>query len=236
MENKNCLNCRHWRKDGSYSHCEYILHTGKRRGCSVLEYEFYKINKAEGESMDNEKVMELYNRGSNDREIAEIIGVATRTVCSWRKTRNFSPNGQKVGSKKVTQTPQYTPPPMPQIRPAAEPLPVENDLEIKTTIQAPVTKVNVIEELLEHCRAILKAKAEEYATNADRLHNFRVASSLQNMPLKKVLYGMMAKHVISIADMCMSEKEYPQELWIEKITDNINYLLLLRLAVEEAES
>lgn len=44
---------------------------------------------------------------------------------------------------------------------------------------------------------------------------------------------MMAKHTVSIYDMCNSGLKYPIELWNEKITDHINYLLLLRAIIEE---
>jgi hypothetical protein len=49
---------------------------------------------------------------------------------------------------------------------------------------------------------------------------------------------MMAKHTISIYDMCYGDrngKTYSLELWDEKITDSINYLLLLKALVTEAK-
>jgi hypothetical protein len=44
---------------------------------------------------------------------------------------------------------------------------------------------------------------------------------------------MMAKHTVSIYDMCNSGKEYSIDMWNEKITDSINYLLLLRALIED---
>lgn len=90
----------------------------------------------------------------------------------------------------------------------------------------------VIEEQLKRCTDILIVKAREYATD-DRLHNFRVAAELENCTPRKALAGMMAKHTVSIYDMCNSGLKYPIELWNEKITDHINYLLLLRAIIEE---
>ena len=46
---------------------------------------------------------------------------------------------------------------------------------------------------------------------------------------------MMAKHTVSVYDMCNIGDNYPLELWSEKITDSINYLILLRALVEEKE-
>jgi hypothetical protein len=44
---------------------------------------------------------------------------------------------------------------------------------------------------------------------------------------------MLAKHVVSVYDMSMSNKEFTEARWTEKITDSINYLLLLKAAVLE---
>lgn len=90
----------------------------------------------------------------------------------------------------------------------------------------------VIEEQLDMCKDILVVKAEEYATQ-DRLHNFKAAGGMMECDPKEALAGMMAKHTISIYDMCRSGKRYEMYKWDEKITDHINYLLLLRAIVEE---
>ena len=90
----------------------------------------------------------------------------------------------------------------------------------------------IINSQIEECKRILCSKAKEYAT-ADRLHNFKVAGALQGISPIKALMGMMTKHTVSVADMCMSGETYPQELWDEKITDSINYLLLLSALVRE---
>lgn len=92
----------------------------------------------------------------------------------------------------------------------------------------------IIDTQLDTCKSILQHKAKEYATE-DRLHNFRVAADLQGVPAKNALGGMMAKHTVSIYDMCGNEESYSKELWNEKITDSINYLLLLRALIQEDE-
>lgn len=93
----------------------------------------------------------------------------------------------------------------------------------------------VIREQIERCEATLCKKADEYATD-DRLHNFKVAAGIQNCLPTTALGGMMAKHTVSVYDMIRGLEEgksYPFELWDEKITDSINYLLLLAAAVRE---
>jgi hypothetical protein len=93
----------------------------------------------------------------------------------------------------------------------------------------------VLQEQLTICTDILCRKSKEYSTDADKLHNFKNAADLQGISQIQALSGMMAKHTISIYDMCMSGKTYPIPHWEEKITDSINYLLLLKgIIVEEA--
>lgn len=95
---------------------------------------------------------------------------------------------------------------------------------------------NIIEKQISLCNDILCSKAEEYATE-DRLHNFKNAAGMMGCSTTEALSGMMAKHTISIYDMCRDGKKHDLSLWDEKITDHINYLLLLKaLVVEEAKA
>lgn len=89
-----------------------------------------------------------------------------------------------------------------------------------------------VETQIKRCTDVLIKKADEYATE-DRLHNFKVAAVLQNCTVEQALNGMQAKHTVSVYDMVNSGEEYPIDMWNEKITDHINYLLLLRAVVEE---
>lgn len=92
----------------------------------------------------------------------------------------------------------------------------------------------IITAQLGRCTDTLINKAAEYATE-DRLHNFKIAAALQDVTTVQALAGMMAKHTVSVYDMCASGEDYPIELWNEKIGDSINYLLLLAAAVREGD-
>jgi hypothetical protein len=92
----------------------------------------------------------------------------------------------------------------------------------------------IIEKQIDRCKKILGVKAGEYATDADRLHNFKIAAALQGITPLQALAGMMAKHTVSVYDLACSGRGHPQALWDEKITDSINYLLLLAAMVKEA--
>lgn len=91
----------------------------------------------------------------------------------------------------------------------------------------------IVDEQLTAVRNLLIVKGQEYSLTNDRLEVFRKAASLQSETVKQALCGMLAKHVISIYDMAMSDGAFTQARWTEKITDSINYLLLLKAAVME---
>lgn len=90
----------------------------------------------------------------------------------------------------------------------------------------------IFEYQMGKVESTLVKKGDEYA-NEDRLHNFRVAATMQGTSLKQALAGMMAKHTASVYDMCASDEEFDLEKWDEKITDHINYLFLLAAVVRE---
>lgn len=92
---------------------------------------------------------------------------------------------------------------------------------------------DVLSAQLDFCKEMLGLKADEYAVDSDRLHNFRVAAKLQGINMQQALGGMMAKHTVSIYDMIYSPNSNSTDLWQEKITDHINYLLLLRAIIAE---
>lgn len=95
---------------------------------------------------------------------------------------------------------------------------------------------DMVNAQLDYCKALLNAKEDEYeADTTDRFRSFKVAAALQNKTPKQALAGMMCKHTVSIYDMCNGGK-YSRERWLEKITDSINYLLLLKGLVEEEDS
>lgn len=85
---------------------------------------------------------------------------------------------------------------------------------------------------ITRCIDTLETKAKEYVTGDDRLEHFKLAAAEQETTPKAALWGMASKHTTSLGRMCR-EGEHPVELWDEKITDAINYLLLLRTLVEE---
>ena len=97
----------------------------------------------------------------------------------------------------------------------------------------------VFNQHLKHMQEVtvdtLTAKAKEYASDGDRLHNFKVAAAIQGVSPLEALAGMMAKHTVSVYDMIGSGEVQPMELWEEKIKDSINYHCLLWALLHEDE-
>lgn len=94
-----------------------------------------------------------------------------------------------------------------------------------------------VKEQLLTCESMLITKGEEYAPDAeiDRLAHFKKAAAIINSTPKAALLGMLTKHLVSVSDMCVDGRQYTLERWNEKITDSINYLLILRALVEEEQ-
>lgn len=80
------------------------------------------------------------------------------------------------------------------------------------------------------CEQVLFKKRQEYAgPQNDNLDAFRKAGALQGSSSRAALAGMMAKHTVSVFDMCQAPiGAFSKEQWEEKITDHINYLILLK--------
>lgn len=80
-------------------------------------------------------------------------------------------------------------------------------------------------------------KAREYQNGPDRLSNFKTAAALQGTTQEAALFGMWAKHIVSVADMVQKMERggpVPSEAFVaEKITDMINYALLMECVVAE---
>lgn len=92
----------------------------------------------------------------------------------------------------------------------------------------------VVERQFRMSHTVLVEKGREYADERDMLRNFKIAAGLQGSTPRQALGGMLAKHMVSIYDLINEDECAPTHIWDAKLTDAINYLLLLRaLSVEE---
>ena len=97
-------------------------------------------------------------------------------------------------------------------------------------------QLNILfEKQVARCRNVLNGKAAEYTGGKEnRLCAFKAASALQHCTPEQALAGMLAKHIVSICDLCAApSRSFAPEVWDEKITDSLNYLFLLKALTEE---
>ncbi|WP_243126686.1 hypothetical protein [Anaerotruncus sp. 1XD42-93] len=60
---------------------------------------------------------------------------------------------------------------------------------------------------------------------------------MQHTTPERALAGMLAKHIVSLYDMCFDgDTDYGIGTWNEKITDSLNYLFLLKAIVKEGHT
>lgn len=97
---------------------------------------------------------------------------------------------------------------------------------------------DIVCKQFKYCYKLLFEKAKQYNIGTeDRLHAFKVASAFEGISTKQALFGMLSKHLVSLSDMIRKDSIQPLDVWNEKISDSINYLLLLKAIIEEeAES
>ena len=96
----------------------------------------------------------------------------------------------------------------------------------------------VFVEQVRRCADILLKKTKEYTgDDTDRLGAFKAAAALQHTTPERALAGMLAKHIVSLYDMCFAENTcFDMSTWDEKITDSLNYLFLLKAIVKEGHT
>lgn len=120
-----------------------------------------------------------------------------------------------------------------------------------------VEKFNkMLEERIEKTRQVLNSKNKEYASNSDKLHNFKRAGDMLRQTPEQALVGMWTKHIISILDIVdqidtanrpripadYTLEEFTKYLKAKKLTiatveekigDAVNYLILLEALIKE---
>lgn len=81
----------------------------------------------------------------------------------------------------------------------------------------------IVTDQLSRSELVLMGKGTEYAeeatdeTEVDRLAHFKKAAALQDMTTAQAAFGMLSKHLVSVADMVGSRQSYPLTQWNEKI-------------------
>ena len=97
----------------------------------------------------------------------------------------------------------------------------------------------IVDKRIEACKnLILISKSAEYSRGGDRLSNFKRQAAMKNETPEKALLGNWMKHLSSILDI-IDDIEAGQPVVLEqlqeKITDSINYHVLLEALVTEGK-
>jgi len=91
----------------------------------------------------------------------------------------------------------------------------------------------LFEDVVFQERTTLLTKSAEYASDADRFHNFHVGASISGQSPARTLWGFLVKHLVSVRDI-VDGREADRAMLREKIGDCRNYLILLEaLLVDE---
>ena len=94
----------------------------------------------------------------------------------------------------------------------------------------------VLEARINSMRQILSTKAGEYATDVDRLANFKDGAEATKSTPEKFLWNLVTKHMIATRDFIFEIDDgdvRSMEYWDEKLGDIINYMVLLEALVDE---
>jgi hypothetical protein len=94
----------------------------------------------------------------------------------------------------------------------------------------------LVDRRLDLIREVLITKGKEYRRNSDPLHNFNVASRVNNTTREKALWGFALKHYVSFLDMLddIEKNKLPKKEYVEeKIGDLINYLILCEASIKD---
>ena len=76
---------------------------------------------------------------------------------------------------------------------------------------------DVVGSQIEFCKSMLIKKGTEYAPEnhapgeMDRLAHFKKAAVMMNCTPKVALVGMLSKHLVSVVDMCLSDRVYSKK-------------------------
>jgi len=90
----------------------------------------------------------------------------------------------------------------------------------------------LLDRRIERTLATLATKGDEYGQQ-DRLHNFKLAAKINQVPPVEAAWGMASKHLVSVLDLIYGRQEATQANIDEKIGDLINYLILIEALFTE---
>lgn len=92
---------------------------------------------------------------------------------------------------------------------------------------------DLVTEIREACIETLVKKNANYASDNDRLHNFKVGAAITGGTPARAALGYMAKHLASLQDKVTRNDFHDRDDLKEKIQDSINYLTFIWCCANE---
>lgn len=89
------------------------------------------------------------------------------------------------------------------------------------------------DELLDYALKLMKDKNAGYASRGDVMRNFREAAEINGKLPAEVAFNYDLKHIVSIKDIVSGDSNVTPEIWREKITDYLNYGLIINALMQE---
>lgn len=97
---------------------------------------------------------------------------------------------------------------------------------------------DLLNDRIDRMKAVLDAKADEYAKEHDRLHNFKQGAAAQGRTPAQTCLSYMTKHWCSVVDLVDDDAEGFHDRVLkrldEKIGDLVNYVVLLEAVLLES--
>jgi hypothetical protein len=91
----------------------------------------------------------------------------------------------------------------------------------------------LVNKRLAECKKVLAAKTDTYASEEDRLHNFKLGAILVRQTPAQYALELATKHIVAIADKIVNKEVMTPAFVTEKIGDTINYMLLIEALNKE---
>ena len=86
---------------------------------------------------------------------------------------------------------------------------------------------DLLDELESSSTTTLKYKNTNYASNEDRLHNFKAGADIMGGTPAEACWGYMTKHLVALRDKVERNDFSDREDFLEKCQDAINYIRFL---------
>lgn len=91
----------------------------------------------------------------------------------------------------------------------------------------------VVKEFVDKTESTLIKKQDEYNLGKDRFEFFKRMAEIEGVTPEQALSHCVTKHITSFYDMVKSGDKFTKQLWMDKLGDITNYMILLYGLLED---